>query len=104
MKKQNITTHAVLVVALTGLVFCQAAGQQNGNVSGSLVDWLVPTAPSNRPQTPAEEEAGRQQGRRAPAPELLQPMLDQALRDYQPAHSALSGSYKAASSDVLPGL
>lgn len=104
MKKQNITTCALAVVALTSIGLCQTAGKQNGTNPGSMVDWLVPTPPSNRPQTPVEEEAGKQQGRRLPAPELLQPTLDPTLRDYQPLRSALSGSYKAAASDVLPGL
>jgi len=106
MDKQNIIIIiiALVIVTLTNLGFCQTVGQQNGSNPGSMVDWLVPSVPSNRPQTPAEEEAGRQQGRRMPAPELLQPILDPELRDYQPVRSVLSGNYKAAASDVLPGL
>ena len=104
MAKQNTILYALAIIALTDLGFCQTSDQPNEGNPGSMVDWTVPSVPSNRPQTPAEEEAGRQQGRRAPAPELLQPMLDPALRDYQLVHSALSGNYKAAASDVLPGL
>src|SRR5262245_58070170 len=104
MKKQNIIINAIVIVTLPGLGFCQTVGQQTGSNPGSMVHWLVPSVPSNRPQSSAEEEAGRQQGRRMPAPELLQPTLDPELRDYQPVRSVLSGNYKAAASDVLPGL
>jgi len=68
------------------------------------VEWIVPTLPTNHPQTPADEEIGRTQGRKLPAPEILQPTLDSALLEYRPAAGNLSGSYRAAASDVLPGL
>src|SRR5271166_5269552 len=49
-----------------------------------MVEWLVPALPTNQPQTAEQAEAGRQQGRELPAPEVLQPTLDPALPSYQP--------------------
>lgn len=68
------------------------------------MEWVVPALPTNHPQTPADEEFGKTQGRKLPPAEILQPTLDAALLDYRPRSTALSGNYKAASSDVLPGL
>lgn len=83
---------------------CQAHEQQDSSAPNSFVEWVVPALPPNHPQTSAEEEAGRKQGRKLPPPEILQPTLDSKLRDYRPVATELSGRYRAASSDVLPGL
>jgi phosphate transport system substrate-binding protein len=82
----------------------ESAEQRNSNKPDSWVDWIVPALPTNRPQTPADEELGRTQGRKLPRPELLQPTLDSELPDYRPTTAPLSGNYKVAASDVLPGL
>jgi phosphate transport system substrate-binding protein len=67
-----------------------------------MVQWLSPAAEPNHPQTPQDEERGRQMGRAEPAPEILQPSLDSALPTYQPRKDVrISGEFKAACSDVL---
>jgi phosphate transport system substrate-binding protein len=69
------------------------------------VEWVAPPAGANRPQTPAEAERGKAVGRALPRTEVLQPTLDPALPAYQPRPGVrLAGHYKAAASDVLPGL
>jgi phosphate transport system substrate-binding protein len=71
----------------------------------AMVEWVTPAVPANRPQTEAEATSGRAAGRKLPAPEILQPTLDASLQPYQPhADRKLTGKFKAASSDVLPGL
>jgi phosphate transport system substrate-binding protein len=104
MNKQSLAHSLLAITALTGSCFCQTNNPQNESHQSSTTEWVVPSLPPNHPQTPADEEAGRQQGRKTPVPEVLQPMLDSELRDYRPAATGLSGNYKAASSDVLPGL
>ena len=70
-----------------------------------MVEWLVPALGTHAPQTEQEAEAGRQRGRKPPAPEVLQPGLDPALPAYSPRKDIhLRGSFKAAASDVLPEL
>jgi phosphate transport system substrate-binding protein len=67
-----------------------------------MVEWLIPALPTNKPQTAEQAEAGREQGRELPPPEILQPMLDAALPAYEPRKGVkLSGTYKGGSSDVL---
>ena len=104
MNKRSLLRSLVVIVVLSGSSVCQNAGTQSDDRSSSMTEWLVTSLPTNHPQTPADEEAGRQQGRKLPVPEMLQPTLDPELHDYRPAASGLSGSYKVASSDVLPGL
>lgn len=66
------------------------------------VEWLVPPAAPATPQTEAEKEKSRSEGRSLPRPELLQPTLDSALPSYRSEPGvALSGTFKGASSDVL---
>jgi phosphate transport system substrate-binding protein len=94
---------------LTALAFLATAvllpGQAPDRSKEKMIEWLSPTRPSNHPQPPPDEEKGRQMGRTEPAPELLQPTLDPALPTYQPRKDiAISGSFKAACSDVLPRL
>jgi len=69
----------------------------------TMVEWVAPAVSTNKPQTDAEAEQGRRNGRALPAPEILQPSLDGALLAYQPRGEA-AGRFKAAVSDVLPGL
>ena len=106
--KESIDRQVVagLFVAILGLnlpSFCQTPETQTSNHHSS-VEWLVPALPTNHPQTPADEDVGRTQGRKTPPPEILQPTLDLGLSEYRPVEKGLSGSYKAAASDVLPGL
>jgi phosphate transport system substrate-binding protein len=71
----------------------------------AMVEWVTPAAPANHPQTEAEAAAGRASGRKLPTPEILQPTLDASLQPYRPSSGGkLTGKFKAASSDVLPGL
>lgn len=78
---------------------------QTGQQQSGMVEWLTPTRPTNRPQTSEEAETGKRVGRPRPTPEILQPTLDTALPTYQPrADLNLSGNFKGAASDVLPGL
>jgi hypothetical protein len=56
---------------VVGVFAVQASG-----VIGSgpdLVAWSDAPLPTNKPQTDAEKEQGREQGRALPKPELLQP-------------------------------
>lgn len=70
-----------------------------------MVEWLEPPLPTHRPQTAAEDELGRMRGRLLPRPEVLQPTLDPALPVFHPCErTRLKGTFKGASSDVLPGL
>ena len=70
-----------------------------------MVEWVSPVLAPNKPQTDAEAAEGRASGRKLPAPELLQPALDPSLTPYAPrADRKIKARFKAASSDVLPGL
>ena len=70
-----------------------------------MVEWVLPAAATHTPQTPEQVELGRQRGRVLPPPEVLQPRLDSALPAYQPRKDVkLTGTFKAASSDVLTAL
>jgi phosphate transport system substrate-binding protein len=70
-----------------------------------MVKWLRPPAATVRPQSEPQKQAAREHGRALPAPEILQPQLDPALPAYVPrAAPELSGSFRAAASDILPAL
>ena len=70
-----------------------------------MLEWLTPIAARPAPQSSAEKKAGMTQGRTLPQPELLQPTLDPGLPPYVPVTGgALSGTFSAAASDVLPDL
>src|SRR5882724_3256626 len=82
------------------LAICAAWAQER-----PMVQWVTPAPATNKPQTDADAEEGRKNGRRLPAPEILQPLLEGSLPVYQPrAGVEIAGMFKAASSDVLPGL
>src|SRR5215469_4122358 len=99
-----VTAYLVVALIVTTAGQCQTHEQQHSSALNSFVEWVVPAVPTNHPQTPEEEVAGRNQGRKLPSPEILQPTLDSKLRDYRPVATELSGRYRAAASDVLPGL
>ncbi len=90
---------ATLVLAITAAALAQSHAPDAG------VEWILPTSPPAVPQTDAEKEHGKNFGRDLPALEVLQPSLDTALPVFH-ANKALhlQGHYRAASSDVLPGL
>ena len=70
-----------------------------------MLESVRPPEPVHKPQTDVEAEQGRKLGRMLPKPEVLQPALDTALKAYQPRRDVkLSGHFKGAASDVLPGL
>ncbi|GIL41150.1 phosphate-binding protein PstS [Rhodospirillales bacterium TMPK1] len=70
-----------------------------------LVDWPQLPVARSVPQTDAEKEFGKEHGRKLPTPEILQPTLDPALQPYQAQKGVkLTGTRKAAASDVLPDL
>jgi phosphate transport system substrate-binding protein len=69
----------------------------------SMLEWVAPVLPANKPQTDQQAEEGRTKGRALPAPEILQPVLDGSLPAYVP-HRRVEGTFKVAASDVLPGL
>jgi phosphate transport system substrate-binding protein len=90
------TANAVIVIITAWSLSAQ---------SPSMVEWVTPASATNKPQTEAEAATGRASGRKLPTPELLQPSLDVSLPAYEPrANRDLKGRFKAASSDVLPGL
>jgi phosphate transport system substrate-binding protein len=97
--------YGLVLAAILGGTPVARATEQPAESAASMVEWLEPPVPTNKPQTPAEEEAGKAQGRALPRPEVLQPALDPALPAYRPCKDhKLQGSFKGASSDVLPGL
>ena len=107
MKQVKHLLTALLLLALGAtLLHAQTPVPPRTDPSPSgMVEWLTPPLPSNQKQTDAQAEAGKNFGRTSPAPEILQPMLDAALPAYQPRQDLkLTGSFKGAASDVLPGL
>ena len=100
----------VLLVTLAGIMASPVAAQSEkkpgaDKSQSEMVEWLTPTLPTNKKQTDAEAEASKKFGRPTPAPEILQPTLDPALPAYQARKNIkLTGNFKGASSDVLPGL
>jgi phosphate transport system substrate-binding protein len=73
--------------------------------SAQVVDWVTPPLETHKAQTESEADFGRKNGRKLPAPELLQPMLDPRLPLYVMRKDVkVAGHYRAAASDVLPGL
>jgi phosphate transport system substrate-binding protein len=71
----------------------------------TMVEWAAPALPTNKPQTDEAAKYGQEHGRKLPEPEILQPTLDSSLPAYQARRDVeLSGAFKAAVSDVLPGL
>jgi len=70
-----------------------------------LAACAAAAAPLPAPPTEAQKEAWREHGRDLPAPEVLQPTLDEGLPAFVPRHGReLSGRFKGASSDILTAL
>lgn len=93
----------VALIALAGLLTLRIAAQSLDAPAG--VEWVLPLAPAAKPQTDAEKQRGMEIGRTLPSPEALQPTLDPGLAAFAPrGPRALRAHFRAASSDVLPGL
>ena len=88
--------------ALEGVAPLPGFGHAPDSSRNAMLELLSPVLPTNKPQTNAQAEEGRTKGRALPAPEILQPALDAALPAYVP--KTVTGNFKAAASDVLPGL
>ncbi|MCY3815717.1 MAG: substrate-binding domain-containing protein [Gammaproteobacteria bacterium] len=95
-----------IALLLAGLALVWGLGNAHGAPKGDeLVEWVSPALPSVTLRNEEEKALGVEQGRTEPQPELLQPALDDGLPVYRPVDpSSISGSYKAAASDVLPRL
>ena len=95
---RSIFAAALLALALSPLAW-------SGAQAPIRVEWLLPPAPAQVPQSKAQDEQGKEQGRPLPAPELLQPTLDPQLPLFQPRFGAgMGGHFALAASDTLPGL
>jgi phosphate transport system substrate-binding protein len=95
---------AALSWAIVGNAIAADRDPPTASATG-LVQWLDTPRATVMPQTEQEAETGKTSGRKLPEPELLQPKLDPALPAYRPRKDLkLSGTFKGAASDVLPGL
>ena len=96
-------SRSILAATLLALTLSPLAPARAQAPAG--VEWLLPPAATPKPQTRAEDEQGKEQGRSLPTPELLQPTLDPRLPLFQPRYGAdLGGHFALAASDTLPGL
>lgn len=90
------------VLAFAGAAVAAPTGAAPGR---PLYDIVLPSPDTAHPQSDAEKKLGMTQGRALPTLELLQPGVDAALPSYvAKPKGSLKGQYKAAASDVLPGL
>lgn len=95
----------VLLLGVGGAASASDAAVKQVTRPKGAVEWLVPPVAPATPQSEADKERGRSEGRSPPQPELLQPTLDIALPAYRAATGpSLSGTFNGASSDVLVGL
>jgi phosphate transport system substrate-binding protein len=89
-----------LILILNGAMLVSSCFAQQ-----PMVEWVSPALSTNKPQTDAEAEFGRTNGRQLPIPEILQPTIDSNLPAYEIRKDMqVTGHFKAAASDVLPGL
>ena len=97
-----------LIAASTASAFAaepQAASATVAATPSQFVEWVDQPRATTKPQTEEEAEAGKKNGRALPELEVLQPTLDPALPAYKPRKDLkLTGTFKGAASDVLPGL
>ena len=103
-----LTSAAVLAFALAAPGAANASDGQAKPappIKPGQTVWLEPTASPVAPQSDEEKKMGMQAGRTLPTPELLRPTLDPALPHYVPTkRMRVKASFRAGSSDVLPGL
>ena len=88
----------------SSVLLCCSSALAGANGSDSVV-WVTPAAETVEVRSEAQKSRGVQEGRPEPRPELLQPALDDALHDYkQKRTDSVSGRFRVAASDILPGL
>jgi phosphate transport system substrate-binding protein len=98
---KTIPTAVSTLIAAASLIVPAAQAQSQSAPAGQ-VEWVVPTTPTNKPQTAEQTEEGKRIGRALPAPEILQPTLDSQLPAYVPKTGlAMTGTFKGSASDVL---
>src|SRR5260370_18919283 len=103
MKSQRSRRLVIFATVAPMAVWLHA--QKTGPSQDNIVEWLTPAAPSNHPQTSQDAEKGSQMGCSEHKLELLEPTCDLELPTYRPRKDIkLSGTFKAACSDVLPRL
>ena len=96
------TWRCLAIGALLSPACALAAGAA---VRPATVEWQLPIAPTHPVQTRAQDRAGMLQGRALPPPEVLQPTLDPALRNFAPRYGrGLSGTLRLMCSDTMPAL
>ncbi len=99
----KVIASGIAAVAIALAIAIRAFAQSDAPNAG--VEWILPTSPPAVPQTDAEKEHGMNFGRALPPLEVLRPSLDSQLPIFHPQPGLhLRAHYKAASSDVLPGL
>ena len=101
-----MTKLVAAAAAAFSLAALSQAFAQTRTAPSEMVEWVTQAVLPSKPQTDAEKKRGMTDGRDLPTPEVLQPTLDAALPAYKPRadRAALHGHFKAAASDVLPGL
>ncbi len=105
--KKTVCVAMLCACAIPALSFAVLgrAGAQSQPPRAGMVEWVVTPAAAPKPQNDAEKDRGMKIGRDLPTLEVLQPTLDSGLPAYQPRKGVtLRGHFKAAASDVLPGL
>lgn len=91
---------STLIAAASAII--PTAQAQSQSAPAGQVEWVVPTTPTNKPQTAEQTEEGKRIGRALPAPEILQPTLDSQLPAYVPKKGlAMTGTFKGSASDVM---
>lgn len=95
-------TKACCVLALfTVFALAPVLPAQTAATNRGLNEMPVTVYPAPQPQTDAEAELGKKQGRTLPKIEVLRPSLDDGLEDFHPRHGKdLRGTFSGASSDV----
>ena len=93
---------APYALVLTATICAGMSATAVAQTSQPMFEMVLPTTPSNKPQTEAQAESGRERGRDLPAPEVLQPSLDKALPSFTPRQDRnMSATFKGSASDVL---
>lgn len=89
-------------IAVATSLLWVSSSQAQVSTTVEMLNWVVPTTPTNKPQTAEQTKNGQLYGRDLPEPEILQPRLDSRLANYTPRKDLnLTGSFKGAASDVM---
>ncbi|SEC82510.1 stalk domain-containing protein [Paenibacillus sp. GP183] len=101
----NIVFKRLMVAAIASTAILSSFATNARADDSGTVEWNLPTLPTNVKQTEEQDAFNKKNGRPLPTPEILQPALDSSLQSYKPRKDIeISGSFKGASSDVLPSL